>query len=145
MIQAEQYHHSSFVAPNCEIRPFHILICGFRLQQQGDQEGVHRNAEYRNKTRARNDERDIGGRRARCVVGWQSAPPEAAAIIKAVIEWTHIFISYWFISNSPLIFAGPSQRSGLSPPRATLLGSAWHNHGNYCAVALQAVHRLTRQ
>lgn len=59
-----------------------------------------------------------------CVVGWQSAPPEAAAVIKAVIEWTHIFISYWFISNSPLISGGhhytvafllPRLRSSASP------------------------------
>lgn len=40
------------------------------------------------------------------VVGWQSTPPEATAVIKAVIDWTHIFISYWFISNSPLISGG---------------------------------------
>lgn len=89
-------------------------------------------------------ETQMGGG-AGCVVGWQSAPPGAAAIIKAVIEWTHIFISYWFISNSPLISAGPSRRTGLSPPRATVLGSAWHNRCNYAAVAPQAVHGLTRQ
>lgn len=40
------------------------------------------------------------------VVRWQGTPPEATTIINAVIEWTHIFISYWFISNSPLILGG---------------------------------------
>lgn len=66
------------------------------------------------------------------VVGWQSTPPEATAIIKAVIEWTHIFISYWFISNSPLISGGhrctvafllPRLRSS-APPDITVVITA---------------------
>ncbi len=52
-----------------------------------------------------------------CVVGWQSAPPEATAVIKAVIEWTHIFISYWFISNSPLISGGHHRTVAFLLPR----------------------------
>lgn len=53
----------------------------------------------------------------RCAVGWQSAPPEATAVIKAVIEWTHIFISYWFISNSPLISGGHHRTVAFLLPR----------------------------
>lgn len=52
-----------------------------------------------------------------CVVGWQSTPPEATAVIKAVIEWTHIFISYWFISNSPLISGGHHRTVAFLLPR----------------------------
>ena len=57
------------------------------------------------------------GATTRCVVGWQSAPPEATAVIKAVIEWTHIFISYWFISNSPLISGGHHRTVAFLLPR----------------------------
>ena len=48
---------------------------------------------------------------------WQSAPPEATVVIKAVIEWTHIFISYWFISNSPLILGGHHRAVAFLLPR----------------------------
>lgn len=66
----------------------------------------------------RESERDIDGRHhSLCVVGWQSAPPEATAVIKAVIEWTHIFISYWFISNSPLISGGHHRTVAFLLPR----------------------------
>lgn len=51
------------------------------------------------------------------VVGWQSTLPEATAVIKAVIEWTHIFISYWFISNSPLISGGHRHSVAFLLPR----------------------------
>lgn len=54
---------------------------------------------------------------AHSVVVWQSTPPEATAIIKAVIEWTHIFISYWFISNSPLISGGHRRTVAFLLPR----------------------------
>lgn len=57
------------------------------------------------------------GTTTRCVVGWQSAPPEATAVIKAVIVWTHIFISYWFISNSPLISGGHHRTVAFLLPR----------------------------
>lgn len=57
------------------------------------------------------------GATTHCVVGWQSAPPEATAVIKAVIEWTHIFISYWFISNSPLISGGHHRTVAFLLPR----------------------------
>ncbi len=57
------------------------------------------------------------GTTTRCEVGWQSVPPEATAVIKAVIVWTHIFISYWFISNSPLISGGHHRTVAFLLPR----------------------------
>lgn len=69
----------------------------------------------REKKRQRERERESAATLS--AVRWQSAPPEATAVINAVIEWTHIFISYWFISNSPLILGGHHHTVAFLLPR----------------------------